>query len=57
MLQIVPGCSVKRRKSTPKRDCTSSGITHQAETRPVVSAVRQPKAQSRRQVVAPTQRS
>ena len=57
MLQIVPGCSVKRRKSTPKRDWTSSGTTHQAETRPVASAVRQPKASTARHVTAPTQRS
>ena len=57
MLQIVPGCSVKRRKSTPKRDWTSSGTTHQALTRPVVSAVRQPKPHSSRQVALPVQRS
>ena len=47
MLQIVPGCSVKRRKSTPKRDWTSSGTTHHArhERRsPAPSASRSPTA-------------
>jgi len=57
VLQIVPGCSVKRRKSTPKRDWTSSGITHQADARAVAIAVRQPNANSARQPAAPIQRS
>ena len=57
MLQIVPGCSVKRRKSAPKRDWTSSGTIHQAETRHVASAARRPKRTIALHPTAPTQRS
>src|SRR5215831_11745203 len=57
VLQIVPGCSVKRRKSVPYRDWTSSGITHQAEAGAVVTSVRQPNATRPRVSTAPVQRS
>jgi hypothetical protein len=55
--QIVPGCSVKRRKSTPCRACASVGITHQIAPSAVSSAVRQPKPITGRHPTSPASRS